>query len=158
MKLVIKKTKTGKGVFAGQQIKKGESIRAMSGQRLSWGKVEPLVLSGALNVDDPFQVGENSFMVLDPEPRYFNHSCEPNAGVGEGSVLVALQDITKGEEIFFDYSTTVCTHCEWKMSCACGSGACRKVIRNAGSVSKKVLKKYVMLGVLPQFIKKELSI
>ena len=158
MKLSIKKTKTGKGVFAGEVVAKGAVVRAMSGQKLSWAKAEPLIASGKVTVDDIYQVGENVFFVLDEEARLFNHSCEPNAGVAKGNQLVALRDIKKGEEVTFDYSTTVCTHCEWAMHCACGSSLCRGVVGNAQTIPKKQLKIYVVLGVLPTFIRKELSI
>ena len=158
MKLHIKQTKTGKGVFAGERIAKGALIIKMSGQRLPWRKVEPLVLSGTLSVDDPFQVGEDMFVVLDPEPRYFNHRCDPNAGVGKGEVLFALRDIEKGEEITFDYSSVVCVHCDWCMQCACDYFLCRGVVKHARSVPKARLQKYAKVGALPQFIKKELSL
>ena len=50
MKLIIKKTRTGKGIFAGEHIAKSAPILAMSGQGLPWRKVEPLVVSGTLSV------------------------------------------------------------------------------------------------------------
>ena len=157
MKLVIKKTHTGKRVFAGQAIKKDEVIIEMSGPKMLWSKIEALILAGALNADDPFQIAEDRFILLDPTPRYFNHSCDPNTGIKEGNMLVALREIKKGEEITYDYSSVVCAHCDWRMHCACGSNVCRKVIKNARSIPKKQLQKYIELGVLPRFIKKELT-
>ena len=162
MKLSIKKTKTGKGVFAGENIKSGALVCYMSGNEASWGEVEGLIDSGKLNADDPFQVAEERFILLDPTPRYFNHACAPNAGIVEGvggevPALVALRDITVGEEIAYDYSSVVCVHCDWRMACACGSGDCRGIVKNARSIPKNRLREYMQLGVLPLFIKKELA-
>jgi len=41
---------------------------------------------------------------------FFNHSCDPNAGLqidGQKVWLVAIKNITQGEEITWDYSTTM---------------------------------------------------
>ena len=59
-----------------------------------------------------------------------NHSCAPNAGLrfGDGGVfLLAIRDIAPGEEIAWDYSTTL-TDRSWQMVCACGADDCRGVI------------------------------
>lgn len=36
--------------------------------------------------------------------QYVNHSCEPNIGVKNRSVFVAMRDISKGEELVTSYA------------------------------------------------------
>lgn len=60
--------------------------------------------------------------------RYVNHACEPNAVVRDGVRIAAALDIAPGEEITIDYGTTE-EDPGWSLVCACGSPACRGIIR-----------------------------
>ena len=53
------------------------------------------------------QIGVNRYLDLDEPGRLVNHSCDPNAAIREELLLVAIRDIQIGEEIRFDYSTTI---------------------------------------------------
>jgi SET domain-containing protein len=156
-KLKVAKTNTGKGVFAGEDIKEGTLIAMMSGLRMTSRQTEEAIEAGEMRSDDPFQIGENTFVELDKPAYYFNHCCEPNAGIRKGQELFALRNIKKGEEICFDYSTTVCTHCEWEMRCACGAKTCRKVVKNAATCPSACCQYYAKKGALPKFIARELE-
>lgn len=59
---------------------------------------------------------------------FINHSCNSNLARIGGLVYVVKRDIAAGEEITLDYAPLVSDHDDWKMSCACGSPDCRKVI------------------------------
>ncbi len=155
-RLRVGTTNTGNGVFAYEIIKKGTLIVLMRGRTMSTEGVEAAIDAGKIRADDPFQITEDTFIKLNKLPYLFNHACEPNAGFKQGTRLVALRDIQKGEEICYDYSSVVCTHCEWSMRCLCGSKVCRKKVGNALTIPKKSLETYAKLGILPQFIKKEL--
>lgn len=65
-----------------------------------------------------------------------NHSCDPNAGfvAGEPS-LFALRDIAPGEEICFDYSTSL-SEPGWNLDCRCGSPQCRGIVRSWGELAE----------------------
>jgi hypothetical protein len=154
--LTVKKSATGKGVFAGAPIAKGTLIMKMEGVRLRSPEVERAIAEKKIRPDDPFQVGEELFIVLDRLPYLFNHSCEPNAGFRSGTRLVALRDIKKGEEIRYDYSAVVCTHCQWSMRCRCGSTLCRKVVGNISSLPVAVCMRYKKEKLLPRFILSEI--
>jgi hypothetical protein len=93
----------GKGVFAKIAICKGQRIFRFSGQLIS------LQESIALGDDECYsvQVGPEEYLHPASPGMYVNHSCEPNCGLTPGLVLVALRDIAIGEELFFDYSTTM---------------------------------------------------
>jgi SET domain-containing protein len=58
-----------------------------------------------------------------------NHSCDPNLGFLHGDpVLHALRDIAVGEELTWDYSTSIADP-GWSLECACGSDNCRGLVR-----------------------------
>ncbi len=61
-----------------------------------------------------------------------NHSCAPNAGLrfaDDGVFLVAVRAIAPGEEIAWDYSTTL-RESNWHMICQCKAPDCRRLIGN----------------------------
>jgi hypothetical protein len=98
-------------------------------------------------------------MDLDEFSRAFNHSCDPNAGIRKTSELIAIEDILKGEEITYDFSSTVGPNVPssvWEMQCHCGSEKCRKVLGNVLSLPKVQLEKYRRAGALQDYIIEEL--
>ena len=72
------------------------------------------------------QVGIDRYLYLDEPGRLVNHSCSPNAAVVSDITLVAIRLIVAGEEIRFDYSTTIGDG--WTMACRCGSPECRGLV------------------------------
>lgn len=129
-----------KGVFAEEDIKKGETILHIKGERKH--KVNK-------SVEDVFShpnwVGFSRHMWIDPEPPYkqLNHSCKPTAGIKGKVTLVALSNINKGEEITFDYSTTELDP-RWKLeSCTCGEKGCRKILGPIQSLPRDLIAKYL---------------
>ena len=68
-----------------------------------------------------------------------NHSCAPNAGLrftSDGVFLVAIRNIDRGEEISWDYSTTL-KESNWHMICQCRAPECRRVIGNFATLSEE---------------------
>ncbi len=132
--VIVKDTGTyGLGVFAAKLISQGTHITTFSGKRITYDECVNRIKTGTLHPDDPFQIGRFEFIELDEQSRLFNHSCDPNAVIRNESDLCALRDISAGEEICYDYSTTVppsVSNSEWLMSCKCGSANCRKLIGN----------------------------
>jgi len=152
-KLVIKPTKKyGNGVFAKRDIKKGEVIHVLFGERMNLDEFVRRVNSKKEYIDDPFQIGRRTFIDLDELSRTINHSCDPNGGIRKNSELFALRDIEKGEEITYDYSATIAPT-KWQMKCKCGSKNCRKTLGDVLSIPKKQLKKYKELGALQKYMR-----
>lgn len=58
---------------------------------------------------------------------YFNHSCEPNCGVGGNILSIAMRDIKAGEELTQDYVMYFCGP-NYSMTCNCQSKNCRHTI------------------------------
>ena len=64
-----------------------------------------------------------------------NHSCDPSGGfVRHDPVLYALRDILPGEEVTWDYSTSISER-GWSLDCLCESKSCRGVILPFGDLS-----------------------
>jgi hypothetical protein len=116
----------GKAVFAARPFAEGDTLLRFTGPRLSRAPA-------AHGRDDRFvQVGEDAW--LGPSGRVddlINHSCAPNAGLRfapDGAVfLVATAPIAAGDEVTWDYSTTL-KDGDWRMICDCRAPGCRGVI------------------------------
>ena len=64
---------------------------------------------------------------MQPPERFINHRCDPNTYVrtiAGDRYVVALREISPGEEITYDYCINGDGDTEW--SCSCGSPNCRK--------------------------------
>jgi len=146
----------GSGTYAVSKIHRGEFIRNLSGEELSYPELLKRLRSGEENIDDPLQVGAHLFIDLDEPSRLINHSCDPTAGIRGKNTLVAIRDIEEDEEITYDYSATVGTNNAWGMKCLCGSPRCRKVIGNVLSIPEDSLKNYVENRALQDFIIRQL--
>jgi uncharacterized protein len=91
------------------------------------------------------------YLDLQAPGLFANHSCEPNAGVRDTTTLIALRDLGVGEEIHYDYSTTMAEDLE-TMLCACGSARCRQVIRDFRHLPPEAKRDYLAWGVVPDFV------
>lgn len=83
-----------------------------------------------------YQVDEDLWCGSDPDleipesyqQEYFvNHSCNGNSWYIGDDELVALRDISPGEEICYDYCLTEADP-DWRLECRCGAAECRGVI------------------------------
>lgn len=102
----VKRGLAGLGLFAGEDIKKGEMIIEYIGNILSKEEADKKVASQYL-----FEVSRNK--TIDGTPRwnvarYCNHACEEVANaesdVRKGRVFIkAIKNIKSGEEIVYDY-------------------------------------------------------
>lgn len=59
---------------------------------------------------------------------YCNHSCAPNVAYDASGNLHAVRNISRDEELCFDYST-IDGNPAFRMKCSCGSVNCRGVVR-----------------------------
>jgi uncharacterized protein len=152
-RLEIKDTKKyGKGVYAREDIKKGSVVYVLSGPTMTPDDFAKMVNSDKEDIDDPLQVGKRTYIDLDKISRIFNHSCSPSTGVRKRSEIFALKDIKKGEQITYDYSSTIAPT-EWKMRCGCNSNNCRKILGDIRSIAKKQLNYYKQSGSLQRYMK-----
>lgn len=165
--LIVKKSKIdGNGVFTKKEIKKRQTVWVFRGELCTLGEMIRRVREGKENPSDPLQIGDEEYLDLDPLSRTFNHFCSPNCFVRGGgeSELVAFRDINKGEEITFDYSTTMGENEEkikktrvmfWTCPCRCGSSLCRGIIDQFRTLPKKVQNFYIKNKHMPDFMLKK---
>jgi hypothetical protein len=126
----VGETHLGQAVFAAARFAEGTPLLEFTGRRLPISSVPSLMRGKG---DRYVQVTPDHYM--GPSGRIddlVNHSCDPNAGLRftpAGVFLVAIRDIAAGDEISWDYSTTLLGS-NWHMICQCRSPGCRRVIGN----------------------------
>lgn len=147
-KLKVKKTKKyGLGTFATDDIKKGEKLLVLSGYVLKLSDEEKLaneVPDNGIQVTEDLLIGVTKKEELGGI-NYFNHSCNPNAGIKGQIFLVSMHKIKAGEEVTFDYAMTLGESKNakpYKMECLCGARNCRKVVTDKDWRNKDLQKKY----------------
>lgn len=80
--------------------------------------------------------------------------CACTAGLwqtGGDTYLLSIRDIEEGEELSFDYSTSMVDE-PWSMECACGDALCRGHIANFLDMPDSVQQYYAGLGCLPEHV------
>jgi hypothetical protein len=130
----------GKGLFADEDIKKGEHIQYIKGK-----PVKKVVKSprDSERIANWIGAGKNRWMKTAGTPfRFLNHSCGPNAAITGTKTLIAMEDIPSGREITIDYSMSDADP-YYRINCRCGSKRCRKEIRAIYSVPKEVFQKHM---------------
>jgi hypothetical protein len=137
----------GQGVFATRPLQPGQAILVLSGTLLDRTQVLGLGRERAYAM----QSGSHHYLELTSPGRYLNHSCDPNAGIMNDRILVALRRIEAGEEIRYDYSTTM-SEDHWTVECRCGETACRRVILGFHHLPPIAQNRYLQLGMVQRFI------
>ena len=142
----------GKGLFATQLIKKDEQILEFTGPIIS---LEHALQKLPDKLSCPLQIGPTEYIDIQEPGVLANHSCSPNAGVKNDHFLVAIQDILPGQEIFYDYSTTMDEN-NWTLNCKCGNQDCRRIITDFQYLSPELQEKYLNLNIVQSFIRRKL--
>lgn len=142
----IKSETHGMGEFAIAPIPRGEVIAIFGGSVTTRKERDALpedVRYLQLGVDQDFFIGPVSTTARDAAD-WFNHSCEPNAGLRGQIKLVAMRDIAKGEEITLDYCMCAAqTGPERTLfECTCGKPSCRQKITNHDWENPHLQQKY----------------
>ncbi len=137
----------GKGLFAGSPIPAGSLILPLSGR--AFGRQDPIhrTPEGA----NLLQTGPHTYILLEPPAVFANHSCEPNAGIRFNRQMVAIRDIAVGEEIRFDYSTTM-DEDFWTLPCRCGEAHCRGLVTDFDQLPEPLQRRYLDMGIVQGFI------
>ena len=117
--VVVKDSRiSGKGVFAGRNFKKGETVLTWHPKILTNKEVTRLSKN-----DKNYLIEGKQNLLMQPPERYVNHSCDSNTKPTEKSD-VAIKDIKIGEEITSDYSRITSV----SFTCHCGSKNCHGFI------------------------------
>ena len=145
--VAVGRSVVGQGVFATRPLQPGQAILVLSGTLLERSRV----LGLGHDRGYALQSGPHHYLELTAPGRYLNHSCDPNAGIMNDRVLTALRRIGAGEEIRYDYSTTM-SEDHWTVECHCGEAACRRVVLGFHHLPPITQNRYLQLGIVQRFI------
>jgi uncharacterized protein len=143
----IGKCDLGHGIFANKEIQKEEIILTFEGPPINFLQTKT---KGSWECM-PLQINDDLYIDTLPVGVFVNHSCAPNAGIKNDRDLVALRTIVKGEEIRFDYSTSMQER-SFTMPCRCGEPNCRRIVEDFDKITKAQQLKYLRLGIVMSFI------
>lgn len=152
-RLRIARSHTGWGVFARGPIAAGELLTAFEGPTISLADTVAL----GEHEGDPLQIGIDRYLDLEAPGVFFNHSCSPNAGLRRGRELAALRQIDPGEEIRWDYSTSMLER-RWTLGCRCGSPRCRRVVLDFDRLPDRLQSSYLSLDIVSPYIRRALGV
>jgi uncharacterized protein len=139
----------GTGVFAAERIRAGTVILELTGHVITKAQT----LAKGRWMSDPLQIGVDLYVDTEEPGVFINHSCDPNAGVVNDVLLVALRDIVRGEQIMMDYSTSIGADDGWTMRCRCGSPRCRGIVGSFDDLPADIRERYLARGVVQRFLR-----
>jgi len=133
----IDESKFGRGVFVTQSITKGSSILKLTGPRISLQEV----YRRGEHQCNPLQISNETYV----------------CGILNDDTIIALRDIEAGEEIFYDYSTTISDDfeedgSEFFMPCDCEDIQCRNKIGDFKYLSESKQQYYLSNNTVMSFI------
>jgi hypothetical protein len=137
----------GRGLFAATDFRREDLIMVFKGPRYERDDPIHQTREGA----NLLQTGLRTYILLQEPGVFVNHSCDPNAGIRINRRLVAIRDIVAGEEIRFDYSTTM-DEGYWTMECRCGAAHCRGRVTDFHELPDEVRARYLALRIVQGFI------
>ncbi len=127
----------GKGVYAAQDIAKGDTLIEYVGEVISWEEAQARHPHDLDNPNHTFYFHIDESRVIDGgvggnSSRWINHSCDGNCEADEqqGRIFIkALRDIKAGEELHYDYGLIIDARYTPKLKadypCWCGADNCR---------------------------------
>lgn len=119
----------GRGLVAVVPIGKDEIVAIKGGHVVDTATLRSLP-ERLRNSDIPIAEGFHLVALEDAEYEpvmlFLNHSCEPNVGFAGNVILVAMRDVSAGEELATDYA--LFDDDDGEMPCRCGTASCRGTI------------------------------
>jgi SET domain len=149
----VAESSLGKAVYAARPFPAGATLMEFTGPRYHASEIH----SNRWGEDDRFvQIDLDHYMGpsggLDD---LVNHSCHPNAGLRfsqDGVTLIAIKPIQLGDEICWDYSTTL-SNTQFYMRCQCGASECRGVIGDFAFLEPDLQERYRALNLVPDYLR-----
>jgi SET domain-containing protein len=120
----------GRGLVAVAPIAKDEVVAIKGGHIVDTDTLHALsdeLQNSEIQIADGLHLVALSEDEYEPVMLFINHSCDPNVGFAGNVVLVAMRDVTAGEELTTDYA--LFDSSDEVMECRCGAPQCRKIIR-----------------------------
>lgn len=140
---IVRRTAEGYGIVAARRLSAGEVV--LPGEERSRRLVTRGHVEKTWNPADQeifsryaYPVGPDTYVIWGRDPAVWapqNHACDPNTGF-RGLDVVALRDITPGEELTIDYGTFYDARLT-PFDCRCSSPACRGRILGSADLFRK---------------------
>jgi len=119
----------GRGLVAVAPIAAGELVAIKGGHIVTTATLHSLperLQNSDIQIADGFHLVALEDAEYEPVMLFLNHSCEPNVGFAGNIVLVAMRDISTGEELTTDYA--LFDDYDGAMACHCETPSCRGTI------------------------------
>jgi uncharacterized protein len=119
----------GRGLVAIAPIAPSELVAIKGGHIVTTAALQSLpqrLQNSDVQIADGFHLVALEEAEYEPVMLFINHSCEPNVGFAGNIVLVAMRDISAGEELTTDYA--LFDDYDGSMECHCGTPSCRGTI------------------------------
>lgn len=149
--VIVKDSKFGKGIFSSINLPKKTPLFNISGKPISFEQTLELGSDECYSL----QIAINKYIIPDYPFHLSNHSCQPNCGINRQMQFITLRDIKAGEELCWDYSTSMMER-HWTMQCDCGSIDCRHLIEDFDTLPAHIQERYLHLNIVMPFIVEEL--
>jgi hypothetical protein len=149
--VIVKDSRFGKGIFTTAHLPAKTVLLKITGIPLTFEQTLKLGRDECYSL----QVGIDKYIIPDAPFHLSNHSCDPNCGITRSMEFVTLRDIAEGEELFWDYSTSMLER-HWEMKCKCGTPDCRHTIRDFDLLPSSLQDKYLRMKIVLPFIMEEL--
>jgi uncharacterized protein len=133
----------GRGLVAEARISSGELVAIKGGHIVTTAVLHSLperLQNSEIQIADGFHLVALEDAEYEPVMLFLNHSCEPNVGFAGNVVLVAMRDISPGEELTTDYA--LFDDYNGAMECRCGTASCRGTIDGRDWQRPELQRKY----------------
>jgi SET domain-containing protein len=124
-KFLVKRSKSGLGLFANTLIKKGEFVIQYTGKLLTRKEANKKGGKYLFEINSRWTIDGSGRENI---ARYINHSCRPNCEVdiiNKEIKIFAIKDIKTGEELCYDYGKEYFNEFIKPFGCRCAH--CRKL-------------------------------
>lgn len=136
----------GAGLFAIEEIKKGEIVAIKGGHVMGLKQrreVENEIEDSYIQIDHDYWIGALTNSEVQGNKMFINHSCEPNVGIIGQISFVAMRDIRKGEELTYDWAMEMDDgEGTWRFECKCNRPSCRKTLTSEDWKNKELHERY----------------
>ena len=119
----------GRGLVAVEPIAADEVVAIKGGHIIDTAALAALperLRNSDVQIADGFHLVALDDAEYEAVMLFINHSCEPNVGFAGNIVLVAMRDVSPGEELSTDYA--LFDDYDGAMECSCGTSSCRGTV------------------------------
>lgn len=145
--ITVSQAANDEGLFAKTDIPAGTVLLKIYGKTISYADTVKLGDKESYCL----QIDTDKYIALHFPFFLANHSCSPNCGVTANLEFITLAPVKKGEQLRWDYSTSMLER-SWSIPCTCGAPNCRKKIDDFDTLPVAQQQFYIAQGIVMPFI------